>query len=76
MMPVPRSNPIALQANRNEGAHDDVYSRLKATAIDNWLSQCISRETCSVTSFSKTMRHLSSEATQVSRARLSRLYFG
>jgi hypothetical protein len=54
MMPLPRCNPIALQANRDDGAHDVVYNQLKATTIDDSPSQCISRETCSVASSSKT----------------------
>jgi hypothetical protein len=76
MMPLPRCNPIALRANRGEGVHDDVYNRLKVTAVDDSPSQCILRETCSVTSSSKTVYRLSSEATQASRALLSCFYFG
>lgn len=76
MMPLPRCHPIALHANRDKGAHDDVYNRLKVTAVYDSPSQCISRETCSVTSSSKTMYRLSSDPTKASRARFSCLYSG
>jgi hypothetical protein len=76
MMPLPRCNPIALQANRDNGADDDDYNRLKATAIEDSPSQCMSRETCSVASSAKTMRRLSNDATKASRARFSCLYSG
>jgi len=70
MMPLPKCNPIALQANRDDGALDDVYKHLKATATDDSPSQCISHEICPMTSSSRTLRRLSSDATKAKQGSL------